>query len=225
MIKFENVTKTYGNHYALNNVTLEIHKGEFISLVGQSGAGKSTLLSLVIGEEQPDSGRILIDDIDVGRIRHSDIPFLRRKIGFVFQDIKLLPNRTAFENVAFAMEVAGESNIVIQKEVPHILEMVGLEDKKKAFPHEMSGGERQRVAIARSLVHKPVLLLADEPTGNLDSINAWDIIQLLLKINKGGTTVMLATHAKDLVNSIKKRVITIEKGEVVYDQQKGKYVL
>jgi cell division transport system ATP-binding protein len=225
MIKFENVTKTYGKHYALNNITVEIHKGEFISLVGQSGAGKSTLLSLVIGEERPDSGRILIDDIDVAKIRRNDIPYLRRKIGFVFQDIKLLPNRTASENIAFAMEVAGESNGTIKQEVPKILELVGLEEKANAFPDEMSGGERQRVAIARSLVHKPVLLLADEPTGNLDSINAWDIIQLLLKINKTGTTVMLATHAKDLVNSIKKRVITIEKGEVVYDQQKGKYVL
>ncbi len=225
MIKFENITKKYGKHAALNNVNLEIHKGEFISLVGQSGAGKSTLLSLVIGEERPDQGRILIDDIDVGRIRRSDIPFLRRKIGVVFQDIKLLPNRTAFENIAFAMEVAGETNHVIKKEVPKILEMVGLEEKAKAFPDEMSGGERQRIAIARSLVHKPVLLLADEPTGNLDSINAWDIIQLLLKINKSGTTVMLATHAKDLVNSIKKRVVTIEKGEIVYDQEKGKYVL
>jgi cell division transport system ATP-binding protein len=225
MIKFENVSKTYGKHYALNNITVEMHKGEFISVVGQSGAGKSTLLSLVIGEERPDTGRILIDDIDVARIRRTDIPYLRRKIGFVFQDIKLLPNRTAFENVAFAMEVAGESNLTIRKEVPRILETVGLEEKASSFPHEMSGGERQRIAIARSLVHKPVLLLADEPTGNLDSINAWDIIQLLLKINKAGTTVMLATHAKDLVNSIKKRVITIEKGEIVYDQQKGKYVL
>ncbi len=225
MIKFENVTKTYGKHYALNNVNLEIHKGEFISLVGQSGAGKSTLLSLVIGEEKPDNGRILIDDIDVGRIRRTDIPYLRRKIGFVFQDIKLLPNRTAAENIAFAMEVAGETANTIKREVPKILEVVGLEDRSEAFPDEMSGGEKQRIAIARSLVHKPVLLLADEPTGNLDSINAWDIIQLLLKINKAGTTVMLATHAKDLVNSIKKRVITIEKGEIVYDQQKGKYVL
>lgn len=225
MIKFENVTKKYSNHYALNNINLEIHKGEFISLVGQSGAGKSTLLSLVIGEERPDAGRILIDDINVGAIRPTDIPYLRRKIGFVFQDIKLLPNRTAYENVAFAMEVAGEHVHTISKEVPQILETVGLEHRANAFPHEMSGGERQRIAIARSLVHKPVLLLADEPTGNLDSINAWDIIQLLLKINKAGTTVMLATHAKDLVNSIKKRVITIEKGEIVYDQQKGKYVL
>lgn len=225
MIKFENVSKAYGKHYALNGINLDVHKGEFISLVGQSGAGKSTLLSLVIGEERPDTGRIMIDDIDVGKIRRSDIPFLRRKIGVVFQDIKLLPNRTASENIAFAMEVSGEPTGKIKKEVPKILELVGLEDKAKAFPDEMSGGERQRIAIARSLVHNPVLLLADEPTGNLDSINAWDIVQLLLKINKTGTTVLLATHAKDLVNSVKKRVITIEKGQIVYDQEKGKYVL
>jgi cell division transport system ATP-binding protein len=225
MIKFETVTKKYGNNIAIKDITLEIHKGEFVSLVGQSGAGKSTLMSLIIGEERPDTGRILIDDIDVGQIRSTHIPFLRRKIGVVFQDIKLLPRRTAFENVAFALEVAGETAHGIKKEVPKILELVGLEEKTKAFPHEMSGGEKQKVAIARALAHKPVLLLADEPTGNLDSINAWEIIQLLLKINKAGTTVILATHAKDLVNSIKKRVITIEKGEVIYDQEKGKYVL
>lgn len=225
MIKFDNVTKNFGTHHALNNINLEIHKGEFVSLVGQSGAGKSTLLSLIIGEERPDTGRILIDDIDVSQIRLSDIPYLRRKIGFVFQDIKLLPQRTAYENVSFAMEVSGEKNNVINKRVPEILEMVGLQDKAKAFPNQMSGGERQRVAIARALAHNPVLLLGDEPTGNLDSINAWDIIQLLMKINKSGTTVILATHAKDLVNSIKKRVVTIEKGEIIYDQQKGKYVL
>ncbi|HEX9504307.1 MAG TPA: cell division ATP-binding protein FtsE [Patescibacteria group bacterium] len=225
MIKFDSVTKTYGKNIALDDVTLEIHKGEFISLVGQSGAGKSTLMSLIIGEERPDKGKIFIDDIDVGQIRMSDIPYLRRKIGVVFQDIKLLPNRTAFENIAFALEVSGESPLMIKKEVPKILEMVGLEEKTKAFPQEMSGGEKQRVAIARALAHKPVLLLADEPTGNLDSINAWEIIQLLLRINKSGTTVVLATHAKDLVNSIKKRVVTIEKGAVVYDREKGKYVL
>ncbi len=225
MIKFDSVTKTYGKTIALNDVTLEIHKGEFLSLVGQSGAGKSTLMSLIIGEERPDKGKIYIDDIDISQIRLNDIPYLRRKIGVVFQDIKLLPRRTAFENVAFALEVAGETPLTIKKEVPKILEMVGLEEKTKAFPHEMSGGEKQRVAIARALAHKPVLLLADEPTGNLDSINAWEIIQLLMKINKAGTTVILATHAKDVVNSIKKRVVTIEKGEVVYDQEKGKYVL
>ncbi len=225
MIRFDKVTKTYNESYALKEISLDIHKGDFISLVGQSGAGKSTLLSLIIGEERPDSGRIFIDDIDVARIKPYDIPFLRRKIGFVFQDIKLLDNRTAYENVAFALEVSGESPEVIRKEVPKSLELVGLEEKSSSFPHEMSGGERQRVAIARAMVHKPVLLLADEPTGNLDSINAWEILQLLLKINKAGTTVILATHAKDLVNSIKKRVVTIEKGEVTNDQEKGKYVL
>jgi len=225
MIKFDSVTKKFDKTPAINQITLEIHKGEFVSLVGQSGAGKSTLLSLIIGEERPDSGRILIDDIDISAIRSRDIPYLRRKIGVVFQDIKLLPRRTAYENVAFALEVSGESAALIKKEVPKILELVGLEDKSKAFPHEMSGGEKQRVAIARALSHNPVLLLADEPTGNLDSINAYEIIQLLMKINKSGTTVILATHAKDLVNSIKKRVVTIEKGEIVYDQEKGKYVL
>jgi len=225
MIRFDKVTKTYNESYAIKEVSLDIHKGDFISLVGQSGAGKSTLLSLIIGEERPDSGRILIDDIDVARIKPYDIPFLRRKIGVVFQDIKLLDNRTAYENVAFALEVSGESADVIKKEVPKALELVGLEDKAAAFPNEMSGGEKQRVAIARAMVHKPVLLLADEPTGNLDSINAWEILQLLLKINKTGTTVILATHAKDLVNSIKKRVITIEKGEITNDQEKGKYLL
>lgn len=225
MIRFDKVTKTYNGSFALKEVSLDIHKGDFISLVGQSGAGKSTLLSLIIGEERPDSGRILIDDIDVARIKPNDIPFLRRKIGVVFQDIKLLENRTAYENIAFALEVSGESPGMIKKEVPKSLELVGLEEKSDAFPHQMSGGERQRVAIARAMVHKPVLLLADEPTGNLDSINAWDILQLLLKINKAGTTVILATHAKDLVNSIKKRVVTIEKGEVTNDQEKGKYVL
>ena len=225
MIRFDKVTKTYNESYALKEISLDIHRGDFISLVGQSGAGKSTLLSLIIGEERPDSGRILIDDIDVARIQPYDIPFLRRKIGVVFQDIKLLDNRTAYENVAFALEVSGESAEMIKKEVPKSLELVGLEDKASAFPNEMSGGEKQRVAIAPAMVHKPVLLLADEPTGNLDSINAWEILQLLLKINKTGTTVILATHAKDLVNSIKKRVITIEKGEITNDQEKGKYLL
>lgn len=225
MIKFDNVTKAYGKTIAVHELNLEIQKGEFISIVGQSGAGKSTVLKLITAEEKPDSGRVLIDDIDVTRIRSVDIPYLRRKIGVVFQDIKLLPHRTAFENVAFAMEVSGEPVKTINEEVPKILELVGLADKAGNFPDEMSGGERQRVAIARALAHQPVLLLADEPTGNLDSINAWEIIQLLLKINAKGTTVILATHAKDMVNSIKKRVITIEKGNIVYDQEKGKYVL
>lgn len=225
MIRFDKVTKTYPKIIAIKDLSLDIHKGDFLSLVGQSGAGKSTLISLIIGEEKPDAGRILIDDIDVAQIRRNDIAYLRRKIGVVFQDIKLLPNRTAYENIAFAMEVSGESSADIKRDVPKTLELVGLEDKHASYPHEMSGGEKQRVAIARAMVHKPVLLLADEPTGNLDSINSWEVLQLLLKINKSGTTVILATHAKELVNSIKKRVVTIEKGEIIYDQEKGKYVL
>jgi cell division transport system ATP-binding protein len=190
-----------------------------------SGAGKSTLLKLIIGEEQLDKGRILIDDIDLASVRKTDLPYLRRKIGIVFQDIKLLPKRTAFENVAFAMEVSGHRKDKIDKDVPKILDLVGLLHKKDNFPDEMSGGEKQRVAIARSLAHRPVLLLADEPTGNLDEINASEVLDLLMKINKLGTTVILATHAADLVNKINKRVITIEGGQVTMEQEQGKYKL
>ncbi len=225
MIQFKKVTKYYGNHKALNNINLQIDQGEFISLVGMSGAGKSTLMKLIVGEEELDNGSILIDDIDMTRIRKSDLPYLRRKIGVVFQDIKLLPRRTAFENVAFAMEVSGHRKEQINKDVPRILELVGLTHKSNNFPDEMSGGEKQRVAIARSLAHRPVLLLADEPTGNLDEVNAAEVIDLLLKINELGTTVILATHASDLVNKIKRRVITIEGGQVTFEQQKGKYKL
>ncbi len=225
MIKFENVIKKYNHQNALDGVNLLVHRGEFISLVGLSGAGKSTLMKLIIGEEQIDGGRILIDDVDISRVKKRDLPYLRRKIGMVFQDIKLLPKRTAFENVAFAMEVCGHRMEKIVKEVPKILDLVGLIHKKDSFPHEMSGGERQRVAIARALSHRPVLLLADEPTGNLDEVNASEVIDLLLKINQLGTTVILATHASDLVNKIKKRVITIEGGKITMEQEKGKYKL
>ena len=225
MIRFDNVTKYYGNNKALNNINLHINHGEFISVVGMSGAGKSTLMKLLIGEEELDDGRILIDEIDMTRVKKSDLPYLRRKIGMVFQDIKLLPRRTAFGNVAFAMEVSGHRKDKINKDVPKILELVGLLHKKDSFPHEMSGGERQRVAIARSLAHRPVLLLADEPTGNLDEVNASEVLDLLLKINKLGTTVLLATHAAELVNKIAKRVITIEGGQITLEQQKGKYKL
>jgi cell division transport system ATP-binding protein len=225
MIKFENVLKRYGNIKALENLNLEIHHGEFISLVGRSGAGKSTLMKIIIGEEHIDGGRILIDDIDISQVRKKDLPYLRRKIGMVFQDIKLLPKRTAFENVAFAMEVCGHRKEKIAKDVPKILELVGLLHKKNSFPDEMSGGEKQRVAIARSLAHRPVLLLADEPTGNLDDVNANEVLELLLKINALGTTVILATHASDLVNKVKKRVITIENGHITLEQKEGQYKL
>ena len=225
MITFENVTKYYGNSKALNNLNLEIQPGEFTSLVGMSGAGKSTMLKLIIGEEQIDHGKIYIDGIDMSTVKAKDLPYLRRKIGIVFQDIKLLPKRTAFENVAFAMEVSGHRKEKIDKDVPKILELVGLLHKKHNFPHEMSGGERQRVAIGRSLAHRPVLLLADEPTGNLDEVNAAEVLELLKKINELGTTVILATHASDLVNKINKRVITIEGGQITLEQAKGKYKL
>lgn len=225
MIKFENVTKYYNSSKALNSLNLEIGQGEFVSLVGMSGAGKSTMLKLIIGEESLDAGKLFIDGIDMSSVKKTDLPYLRRKIGTVFQDIKLLPKRTAFENVAFAMEVNGHRKDSIEKDVPKILELVGLLHKRNNFPNEMSGGERQRVAIARSLAHRPVLLLADEPTGNLDEINANEILELLLKINKLGTTVILATHAAELVNRIHKRVITIEGGQITLEQEKGKYKL
>ncbi len=225
MIRFEEVIKYYGNTKALSKINLEINHGEFVSIVGLSGAGKSTLLKLVTGEEQADEGRVLIDDIDIAKVKKKDLPYLRRKIGMVFQDIKLLPKRTAYENVAFAMEVSGHRRDRIEKEVPKILELVGLLHKRENFPHEMSGGERQRIAIARSLAHRPALLMADEPTGNLDEVNAAEVLDLLLKINQLGTTVILATHAADLVNKIKKRVITVEGGRVVLEQEKGRYKL
>lgn len=223
MIKFSNVTKFYGTVKALDKINLDIKQGEFISLVGLSGAGKSTFLKLIIGEELADEGKVLIDNIDISTIRKSDIPYLRRKIGMVFQDIKLLPKKTAFENVSFAMEVCGYKTERIFKDVPKILDLVGLSHKSSNFPDEMSGGEKQRVAIARALAHRPVLLLADEPTGNLDEVNAGEVLDLLLKINSMGTTVLLATHAADLVNKIHRRVITLELGKVSIEQEKGKY--
>jgi cell division transport system ATP-binding protein len=225
MIRFENVLKKYPHQNALESINLQVHHGEFISLVGRSGAGKSTLLKLIIGEEHIDGGRILIDEIDIAKVKKSDLPYLRRKIGMVFQDIKLLPKRTAYENIAFAMEVCGNNVDRIKEEVPKILNLVGLLHKKDSFPDEMSGGEKQRVAIARALSHRPVLLLADEPTGNLDEENAAEVLDLLLKINQLGTTVILATHAADLVNKVKKRVITIEEGKITMEQEKGKYQL
>jgi cell division transport system ATP-binding protein len=225
MIRFENVTKTYDTHTALDKINLDIKAGDFISVVGQSGAGKSTLLKLIFAEEPYDSGKIFIDNVDLNSVAKKDIPYLRRKIGVVFQDIKLLPKKTAYENVAFAMEVGGYSREQIANDVPKILEIVDLSAKTNNFPDEMSGGERQRVAIARALAHKPLLLLADEPTGNLDEINGKEIMDLLLKINSFGTTILLATHAKDIVNKIRRRVVTIEKGKIIYEQQQGSYKL
>ena len=226
MIIFQSVGKIYTkNSPALEDINLEIQTGEFVSIVGQSGAGKSTLLRLLFAEEFPTSGSVIIDGWDVSSIRQWQIPHLRRQIGVVFQDFKLITDKTAFENVAFAMEVTGEESREIRRTVPQLLKLVNLSDKANNYPWQMSGGEQQRVALARALAFKPQIILADEPTGNLDALHAWDIIQLLLKINKLGTTILLATHDEAIVNAVKKRVVTLDKGRVVRDQKTGKYAL
>lgn len=226
MIRFEKLTKKFPNGtIALREIDFSISEGEFISIVGRSGAGKSTLLRLITREDAPSAGKVYIEGIDIATIKARNLPLLRKKIGVVYQDIKLLPAKTAYENVAYAMEVNGVANADIQKTVPRLLEIVGLGDRLTTFPDEMSGGENQRVAIARALAHEPVLILADEPTGNLDEINSLEILDLLMRINQMGTTVVLATHDKELVNKVKKRVIVIEAGEVTSDIKRGKYKL
>lgn len=225
MIEFKNVTKKY-DHIVLNKINLKIKDGEFVSLVGPSGAGKSTLLYLLTKEEKPTSGAVFIDNIDIGYISNKDIHMLRRKIGTVFQNFKLLANKTVLENVAFALEVSGVSQEEINQDVPQLLQIVGLADKINRFPHQLSGGEQQRLAIARALIHRPKIILADEPTGNLDLINSYDVLKLLYKINEFGTTVILATHDREIVNTVGKRVITLEDGKIVRDQhEKGTYKL
>ncbi|MEK7537379.1 MAG: cell division ATP-binding protein FtsE [Patescibacteria group bacterium] len=226
MVIFEHVTKKYQRqNVGLEDVSLHIQPGEFVSVVGQSGSGKTTLAKLIIAEERFDRGRIIIGGWNITRIQHRDIPTLRRQIGVVFQDFKLLPRKTLFENVAFALEVAGQSAARIASIVPQVLKIVGLEQKVDRYPDQISGGEQQRVVIARALAHRPKLLVADEPTGNLDSINAQEIISLLKKINEFGTTVVLVTHNREIVNMLKKRVITLDHGHVIADQKAGKYLL
>jgi len=226
MIEIKDLSTIYDDFMALDSVNLEIKDGEFVSLVGPSGAGKSTLLGLMTRELTPSKGEIIIDGINIADLSHSEIPLLRRKIGTIFQDFKLLSRKNAFENVAFALEVSGAELKEINEDVPKVLNIVGLTDKAKNFPHQMSGGERQRLAIARALIHRPRILLADEPTGNLDMLNGYDVVKLLMKINEFGTTVILATHNREIVNIVGRRVISMEKGKVVRDQiEQGKYIL
>ncbi|WP_330577905.1 cell division ATP-binding protein FtsE [Alkaliphilus pronyensis] len=219
-----NVSKAYPKGVqALTNINFKIEKGDFVFLVGPSGAGKSTFLKLLLKEEDPTTGTIYVGDKDVTKLSNRKIPYLRRTIGVVFQDFRLLPNKTVFENVAFAMEIIEASSKEIRRQVPMILGMVGLSDRASQYPHQLSGGERQRVSIARAIVNNPAVLIADEPTGNLDPDTAWEIMKVLRQINRRGTTVLMATHAKDIVDIMQQRVIALEKGRVVRDQQRGAY--
>jgi len=226
MIVFQNISKIYnGGSVALEDINFKVNPREFISIVGRSGAGKSTIIRLLIGEEKPSKGRIFFREYEVNKLSNSQLPAFRRHIGIVFQEFRLLPTKNAYENVAFALEVAGRPQKEIDELVPQVLDMVGLGDKMKNFPNELSGGEKQRVAIARAMVHRPELIIADEPTGNLDPFNTREIVNLLLKINELGTTLILATHDKEIINMLGKRVLTIDKGRVIRDEEKGKYIL
>jgi cell division transport system ATP-binding protein len=232
VIKFQKVTKIYSNKLpglksivALEDVSFQVEPREFVSIVGRSGAGKTTLLKLLLAEERPTSGKIFFEERDVHQIELERLPELRRKIGAVFQDYKLLSSKTAYENIAFAMEVTGASDKEISRDVSKILEIVGLTERANNFPVALSGGERQRVAIARALIHRPKVILADEPTGNLDPYHTLDIIRLLLKIQEMGTTVILSTHSKETINRLGRRVITLEQGKVVRDEERGRFIL
>lgn len=226
MIRFENVSKVYPDNFVvLQDIDLTIESGEFVSLVGQSGAGKSTLLKLVYAEEEPTVGEVYFDDRPLSGIKRKHLPFYRRNIGTVFQDFKLFSQKTVFENVAYALEVYGKTNQEIMDEVPQILEIVRLSDKMNNYPKQLSGGEQQRVALARALVHQPKVIVADEPTGNLDPTSTNEIIGLLLEINKMGTTVILATHNKSIVDALGRRVIVLENGRITRDEANGKYAL
>jgi len=224
MIEFRNVNKIYETGTkAVKNANFLIGKGDFCFLVGTSGSGKSTLIKLILKEEEPTSGNIIINGKDITFIKPSRVPYLRRSMGVVFQDFRLLPDKTVYENVAYAMYIVGATKRHIRRQVPMVLSLVGLSGKAKMYPHELSGGEQQRVALARALVNNPTMLIADEPTGNLDPETAWDIMNLLNDINMRGTTVVVATHAKDIVDKMKKRVIHIEKGDIIRDDKKGGY--
>lgn len=224
MVELIGVSKVYSNGViALSNINLTINKGEFVFVVGSSGAGKSTLIKLLLKEEEPSTGQIIVNGEDISRLKRSRIPHHRRNIGVVFQDFRLLPNKTVYENIEFAMLVAGNPIKEVKKHIYSTLEMVGLADKAHSYPYQLSGGEQQRVSLARAVVNKPLILIADEPTGNLDPDNSWGIMQIINDINRRGTTVLMATHAKDIVDRMRKRVVTLVKGNIVKDQIKGVY--
>ena len=226
VITFDHVSKVYPaqpNKPALDNVSLQIFPGEFVFLVGHSGSGKSTLVRLIIRELKPSSGKIIIANEDLGAMKNRHVPYLRRNIGFVFQDFKLLPNKTVYENVAFALEVIGKSRHVIRTQVPEVLRMVGLQEKISKMPDQLSGGEQQRVSIARAIVNRPPLLVCDEPTGNLDPQTSRGIMDLLERINRTGTTVLVATHDREMVDNMRRRVIALDQGHIIRDQQRGVY--
>ena len=225
MIDMKNVKKIYDDTgtIALENINLDVKKGEFVFLVGPSGAGKSTFIKLLLREVVPDEGVLTVNGRDVIRMSKKDVPYLRRGLGVIFQDYRLLPDKTVYENVAFAMQVIEAPRRLIQRNVNNVLEIVGLRDKYKCFPNQLSGGEQQRVAIARAIVNNPTILIADEPTGNLDPETSWEIMDIFLKINAAGTTILMATHDKEIVNIMKKRVIAIEDGHIVRDEMRGRY--
>ena len=225
MIHMKNLKKIYDDTgtIALENINLDVKKGEFVFLVGPSGAGKSTFIKLLLREVVPDEGVLTVNGRDVIRMSKKDVPYLRRGLGVIFQDYRLLPDKTVYENVAFAMQVIEAPRRLIQRNVNNVLEIVGLRDKYKCFPNQLSGGEQQRVAIARAIVNNPTILIADEPTGNLDPETSWEIMDIFLKINAAGTTILMATHDKEIVNVMKKRVIAIEDGHIVRDEMRGRY--
>jgi len=225
MIEFKKVSKFYDDCSAVDKATFSIKPKEFVCIVGRSGAGKTTILKLLLKEEEPSEGEIIVDGRDISGLKKHDVPIYRRKIGSIFQDFKLLPNKNAYENIAFAMEAAGRTEQEIAVDVPQILNLVELTDKANNFPAQLSGGEKQRVAIGRALVHKPDILMADEPTGNLDPLHTWDIIRLLCRINELGTTVILATHDREIVNALSKRVISFDKGRLIRDEENGRYIV
>jgi cell division transport system ATP-binding protein len=225
LVYFKNVSKSYNGNLILDDITFSLEPGEFVVLVGKSGVGKTTLLKMLIRDELPTKGKIYFNNQDIGKFKPHEVAILRRKIGFVFQDFKLLSNKTAYENVAFAMEVAGYPESAIKRDVPEVLKLVNLEHIADHFPYQMSAGEKQRTVIARALIQRPELILADEPTGNLDPINTWEIVKLLIKINELGTAIILATHDKEIVNTLGKRVISLENGKIIRDEKEGKYII